>query len=633
MSQRARRISGIGLTLALLLAGAAWLVATSADGKQPRKPVRAGAFRSCDGLVGYARSHGLEIVEARERMRERLANTPPVAVSPLALGAPQADAKAVPVSQEGIDHSTTNVQEAGVDEPDIVKTDGAWIFAVAGQKLHAVDSTGGSPRLVDSLALEGSNHELLLRGERLLVVSTLHSVGEGPVALPAGRGARAASYWPADEETLVSEVNVRNPAAMRVTRTLRIGGSYVSSRQNGGTARLVIGSHPRALDPVPEPAREQVERAGAGNWLPSYVFRNRRTGRTAKHRLVRCRSVRHAPAFSGLDLLTVLTIDLDKGLPAIDSDALMTDADTVYASTRSLYVTSEKWLPEDFAGPFRRGRGPRSTSSTSTSPTGPSIAPVARCLDTCSTSFRSPSTAASFELRARSSRRGGRATARGRARASSPCWTSAAASWCRWARSEAWAAVSRSTRCVSSSDNGFVVTFRQTDPLYTIDLSSPERPRVLGELKIRGYSAYLHPVGKDLLIGVGQDATDQGRVLGTQISLFDVSDLRRPIRLHQQTIAGDSSSEVEYDHHAFLYWPPTKLTLMPVTVYGRGPTWGPVFGGAVGFRVGREGIDEVGKVGHEKLLQASPDAARRDHQAQASSWAAACTRSRTAASR
>ena len=77
-------------------------------------------------------------------------------------------------------------------------------------------------------------------------------------------------------------------------------------------------------------------------------------------------------------------------------------------------------------------------------------------------------------------------------------------------------------------DTGYVVTFRQIDPLYTLDLSQPERPRVLGELKIPGYSAYLHPIGEDLLLGVGQDADENGRPLGTQLSIFDVSDLRKP---------------------------------------------------------------------------------------------------------
>ena len=104
-------------------------------------------------------------------------------------------------------------------------------------------------------------------------------------------------------------------------------------------------------------------------------------------------------------------------------------------------------------------------------------------------------------------------------------------------------------------DVGYVVTFRQVDPLYTLDLSAPAAGRE-GELKILGYSAYLHPVGDDLLLGVGQDATDDGRLVGTQPSLFDVSDLRRPTRLHKASL-GLGWSEAESDHHAFLYWPRT----------------------------------------------------------------------------
>ncbi len=109
-------------------------------------------------------------------------------------------------------------------------------------------------------------------------------------------------------------------------------------------------------------------------------------------------------------------------------------------------------------------------------------------------------------------------------------------------------------------DAGYVVTFRQTDPLYTLDLSDPEHPRVRGQLKIPGYSAYLHPVGDDLLLGVGQEATAAGRLRGLQLSLFDVSDLAAPVRLQQARLADRwSHSAAEWDHHAFLWWPATEL--------------------------------------------------------------------------
>ena len=107
------------------------------------------------------------------------------------------------------------------------------------------------------------------------------------------------------------------------------------------------------------------------------------------------------------------------------------------------------------------------------------------------------------------------------------------------------------------------MTFRQTDPLYVLDLSDPAAPVLDGELKIPGYSAYLHPVGDGLLLGVGQNATDDGRILGTQLSLFDVSDPTNPQLIDTLPIGG--SSDVEWDHKAFLYWPEDGTIVLPVS--------------------------------------------------------------------
>jgi uncharacterized secreted protein with C-terminal beta-propeller domain len=137
-------------------------------------------------------------------------------------------------------------------------------------------------------------------------------------------------------------------------------------------------------------------------------------------------------------------------------------------------------------------------------------------------------------------------------------------------------------------DVGYLVTFRQIDPLYTLDLSDAERPRVLGELKIAGYSAYLHPIGDDLLLGIGQDADQQGRRLGVQLSIFDVSNPRRPVLLHHAPL-GSGWSEAESDHHAFLFWPKAALVVIPLEQR------------AVGFHVGRRsGIDKIGQVEHPR---------------------------------
>jgi hypothetical protein len=149
-------------------------------------------------------------------------------------------------------------------------------------------------------------------------------------------------------------------------------------------------------------------------------------------------------------------------------------------------------------------------------------------------------------------------------------------------------------------DAGYVVTFRQVDPLYVLDLAAPSRPTVRGELKLLGYSAYLHPVGDGLLLGIGQDATPEGRVLGTQASLFDVRNPAAPRRLDSFAL-GKGWSEAEQDHHAFLWWPRTGLAVLPVQAYDDRP-----FVGALGLRVRRAGgIAEVGRVSHPDLSGAA----------------------------
>ena len=106
-------------------------------------------------------------------------------------------------------------------------------------------------------------------------------------------------------------------------------------------------------------------------------------------------------------------------------------------------------------------------------------------------------------------------------------------------------------------DRGYVVTFRQTDPLYVLDLRDPAAPKVLGELKIPGYSGYLHPIGKNRLLGVGQSGSeaDPGAPTRVQFSLFDISNPTYPRRIATHSY-GAGAAGAEFDPKAFLYWQP-----------------------------------------------------------------------------
>ena len=125
---------------------------------------------------------------------------------------------------------------------------------------------------------------------------------------------------------------------------------------------------------------------------------------------------------------------------------------------------------------------------------------------------------------------------------------------------------------------------------------------MLGQLELLGYSAYLHPIAPDLLLGVGQDATPEGRPKGVQVSLFGVGDPAHPKLLAQHALGAASASRVEFDSHAFLYWAPRQLVVLPVEVFDAGaPASSPGFTGAVALTVTPSGIAEAGRVAHDPI--------------------------------
>jgi uncharacterized secreted protein with C-terminal beta-propeller domain len=134
-----------------------------------------------------------------------------------------------------------------------------------------------------------------------------------------------------------------------------------------------------------------------------------------------------------------------------------------------------------------------------------------------------------------------------------------------------------------------------------VDLSDPAKPRLAGELKITGYSAYLHPAGDNRLIGVGQEATEQGRRTGAQVSLFDTGNLASVNRLAQFQLPG-GMSEAEVDPHAFLYWPDKGIVVVPIMGQRTG-----IESGALVLRLSGNAFTELGTISHPADQNGSPD--------------------------
>lgn len=154
-------------------------------------------------------------------------------------------------------------------------------------------------------------------------------------------------------------------------------------------------------------------------------------------------------------------------------------------------------------------------------------------------------------------------------------------------------------------DRVYLVTFRQVDPLYVINLTDPQKPSVLGAIKVPGYSNYLHPVDANgtQLIGLGRDvevgSDGQVQVKGVKLSLFDFSDLTKPKELDSYIIGDRSSDSIAlYDHKAFLYSGSKKIISIPAVL--RDNNGRLAFAGAMVFNVDNDSLSLKGRIDHSQ---------------------------------
>jgi hypothetical protein len=560
-------------------------------------PVRLTAFHGC----------GEELVALREAAKASvgpyglpgLASSPNGAAYPAAAaGVPRtaaragdaaAPAAAAPTAAPA--YSGTNDYVAGVDEPDLVKTDGRRIVTVANSVLQVIDAASRTVtgRLDLSAAGEGMAYQpvnLLLSGDHALLLT-----GGGPAA---GGAAGSGGFSPPAGGSRLLLVDLAGRPSVLSSYTME--GGLIDARQVGSTARVVISSRPRLNFPALPDGTSNAQRvaanqavigqAGLDAWLPHY---GETSGGATSTGHIACSAVSRPAAYSGANLVTVLTFDLSSGaLGSGDGVSIVADGNTVYGTGSSLYVAGdERWLAEAATADAGAGMSAGGAADTSGSSAVRQLTDIYR-FDI--TSPGPPRFAAGGSVPGYLIDQYALSEWRGYLRIATTTGTS-------WALADglpADAQTSSSAVYVLSIRGpvmrltghvaglglteriysvrfmgavGYVVTFRQTDPLYTVDLSDPARPRVRGSVALTGYSAYLHPASDTRLIGIGRQADAMGHVGGTQVSLFDVSDLAAPTRLATFALAGAISS-AEFDPHAFLYWPASHLMVVPLQVTG-----------------------------------------------------------------
>jgi hypothetical protein len=520
--------------------------------------------------------------------------------------------------------SDTNVQELGVGEPDIIKTDGERIVVISENVLSLVTLDGGA-EITDQLVLpEGWNHELFFSGDRAFVLTNGGSWGYPMPVEPLDAVATDAEAQFADESAeeiyidhstpaaLVLEIDLSDPNDLEIAASMRIEGQYLSARAVDDIVRFAVSSGPDQLPWLFPSGPASEERAREANqqviddstlddWLPSYELTS--SGSSDEGQLLPCDRTHYPTEFAGFDVISVVEFDLGQGLAAglgeRDAVGVLAGGQTVYSSLDRFYVATTSWAP-----PRLLDDGDMSEWIENYT-TGVHAFSISSDDDT--------EYVASGEIDGTLLNQFSLDEHDGYLRVI----TTTGTPWSSSDQTESQLVVlaedgdelvevgqvgglGRGEQLYAArllDDVGFAVTFRQVDPFYVLDLRDPTNPTITGELKIPGFSTYLHPVNDDLVLGIGQDADEFGGTLGLKVSLFDVSDPADPREVDVWTIP-NANSPAEYDHRAFQMW--GSYALLPVQ------SWGGSFNGVYVLDIGEASISEVGRITHRGEAELEP---------------------------
>ena len=495
---------------------------------------------------------------------------------------------------EGEDFSGTNNQEDGVDEADFVKTDGYHIYTVNGNALHIF----GVPEFGELLPLsefpvEGSPRQMLVHADsdRVVVFSQIH-----PYMLPADHPLRDAvevdddsgRHWRVASISKATVIDIGDRENPELLREVFLEGNYQTARLVDASVRVGSFSHTsvpglrdwwwyyRESDYQREPAlrraRAAIRAADLGDLVPRF-YERRLDGSFEVRGLTRgdCATFHRPQNSHGRGFTSLLSFDLFGDELEVDAEHIVSNWPTIYASRDSLYVAEPAhdwwwfWWNDDHSEQLNLHKFDISTPGESRYVASGRVSGV--LINQFSLGEHDD------HLRVATTEN----------------------FWGRWWLPDAPPSenhvfvleqVGDELRTVGHvggiaegeriwaarfvGDKGYLVTFEQIDPLFTLDLSDPTDPRIIGELKIEGVSTYIHPIENDRLLTIGISGDDQGLTWQTQVSMFDVSDFGAPALTDELPVSSGSGwgwSEALWEHKAFQYWPPERLLAVPASTW------------------------------------------------------------------
>lgn len=504
------------------------------------------------------------------------------------------------------DYSQTNIQVEGVDEADIVKTDGNYIYAVcnkwtdSGAENKVVIIDAYSLQIISTVYAESEISGIYASGNRLAIIESGYSYGLPYIEKYAWWGGYGAS------STGLRVYDISNALKPFEIYNYSISGNYFSSRMIGDWVYLVSNEYAYCYD-------ESYE-----NVTIPVVCRNGEEQKMPAEEIyyIDCPETSY-------NYNNILALNVNDGRSS-EKSFMMGSASEMFVSLENMYITStNSWRFVWFGW---GGYGLQNTTINKFSINDGEITHVAKgeVPGYINDQFSMDESNGYFRI----------ATTKG------DNWNSETANnlyvldqGMNVVGSVEGLAEGETIKSVRfMGERAYVVTFKQVDPLFVIDIKDPSAPKVVGQLKIPGWSEYLHPYDENHVIGIGKDAdetidadkvhTDGAiyytAVLGIKISLFDVSDVEHPIEI-AKTVIGErgSDSEALWDHHAFLFSKEKSLLVIPATICkletANGSEWSydrsvTTFEGAIAFRLTLDGgFQEIGRITHQTASPSGSD--------------------------
>lgn len=480
------------------------------------------------------------------------------------------------------DYSTTNVQVQGVDEADVVKTDGEYIYQVNQERIlitRVMPPTEMQTVATLQLHEEGIwPRELYVDGNRLIVIGersayTYGNDREQPLA--AEGKVRIYPIRPLITTTVALVYDIQEKQAPKLMRELEIEGNYISSRKTGGSLYVISNKYLDTYRIMEDTIQKEQAVPMVRDSLTDEVLTP-----------VDYKDIRYFPDFIEPNYMLVASVNLNAEHTPMDVQTFLGSGQSIYASKDHLYITVSRFEPDEqkiAEGSDAQmimpifGRMSTVVYKFALLPGSVSYMAEGKVPGTILNQFSMDEHEGYFRI----------------ATTVDGGWTVDSTNPSQnhlYILGDALQEVGKIENIAPGEriysvrfmgDRAYIVTFRTVDPLFVIDVADPSAPTILGELKIPGYSDYLHPYDENYLIGFGKDTVEiehkdaKGNVIGTnayylgmKVALFDVTDVTNPIELHKEFI-GDrgTGSELLYNHKALLFSREKNLLVFPVDLY------------------------------------------------------------------